>query len=82
MSELIFFCFKINIGSCNLCFAIFCKYICVHGFDLSTNPILLKNYYTCYQIYNNCITQLFLSRIVASTANMYVQELLMFAYNL
>ena len=22
--------------------AIFCEYICVHGYDLSTNPILLK----------------------------------------
>ena len=35
--------FKITIGSCKFMqLAFSCKYICVHGFDWSTNPILLK----------------------------------------
>ena len=35
--------FKITNGSCNFMQrAIFCKYICVNGFDWSTRPILLK----------------------------------------
>ena len=42
MSEIINF-FKITTGSCKFMqLAFFCKYICVHGFDWSTNSISLK----------------------------------------
>ena len=35
--------FEITIGNCKFMqLMIFCKYICVHDFGLSTNPILLE----------------------------------------
>ena len=43
MSAVINFFFKISIGSCKFMqLVIICKQICVHGFDWSTNTILLK----------------------------------------
>ena len=42
MSERVDF-LKITIGSCKFMqLAIFCEYICVHDYDSSINPILLK----------------------------------------
>ena len=50
--------FKILIASCKFMqFTIFCKYICVHGFDWCTNWILLKIdihvRYTMMHVWNN-----------------------------
>ena len=49
---------KITIGSCKFMqLAISCKYICAHGFDGSTNPILLEIdihvRYTMVHVWNN-----------------------------
>ena len=42
MSAIIYL-FEITIGNCKFMqLMIFCKYICVHDFGLSTNPILLE----------------------------------------
>ena len=47
--------FEITIGNCKFMqLMIFCKYICVHDFGLSTNSILLEiDILVCHAIYIN-----------------------------
>ena len=53
--------FKILTASCKFKqFAIICKYICVHGFDLPTNTILLRiEILLCYTMVHVCRNRLF-----------------------